>query len=63
MKIDVSRPTGVNKKKLRGFSIGEIKEAKLTIAKARSFGIPVDKRRRTVYKENVKILQEVLKKR
>ena len=61
MKIEISRPVGKKKKELRGYSIGELKEVNLSVKKARMLGIPVDERRRTVYKENVEILKEALK--
>jgi len=45
----------------RGFSILEIREAGLTIDKARKLGIYVDKRRRSKHEINVKILKDFLK--
>jgi large subunit ribosomal protein L13e len=44
----------------KGFSIGELKEAKLNIKKALKLGIPVDPRRRTVHEGNVKALNALL---
>lgn len=38
----------------KGFSIGELKEAGLTIDKAKALGISVDLRRKTIHNENVR---------
>ena len=46
----------------RGFSIGELKEAGLTLNDAKRLGIYIDKRRRSTHEENVKILKELIKK-
>lgn len=44
----------------KGFSIGELKEAKLNIKKALKLGIPVDPRRRTTHEGNAKALNDLL---
>jgi len=44
----------------KGFSLGELKEAKLNIKKALKLGILVDTRRKTTHKENVKALIDFL---
>ncbi len=44
----------------RGFSLGELKEVKLSLKQALKLGIPVDLRRRTVHEDNVKFLKEFL---
>jgi len=44
----------------RGFSLGELEEAGLSVKKARAFGIYVDLRRKSVHEENVKILKKFL---
>lgn len=49
----------------RGFSIGELKEAGIDLNLAKKLGIYVDKRRKSVHRENVealkKYLEEVMK--
>lgn len=42
----------------RGFSYLELKKANIDIRKAKNLGLRVDKRRRTAYEENVKLLGE-----
>jgi ribosomal protein L13E len=42
----------------RGFSYLELKKANIDIRMAKNLGLRVDKRRRTVYEENVKLLGE-----
>jgi|YelNatPaOPRAMG01_1025707.scaffolds.fasta_scaffold85034_2 large subunit ribosomal protein L13e len=44
----------------RGFSLSELKEAGLTIEKARRLGLRVDPRRRSKHGENVKKLRELV---
>ncbi len=41
----------------RGFSLGELSEAGLTVGEARHLGVPVDLNRSTSYKENVERLK------
>jgi len=45
-------------RKGRGFSIGEIKAAGMDISAATKLGIPIDKRRRTIYEENIETLKK-----
>jgi len=47
-------------RKGRGFSRGELKEAGLDSKQALKLGIPIDLRRKTKRKENVKILKHHL---
>ncbi len=57
----VVKVAGSNRtRKGRGFSLGELEEAGLSVKKARALGIYVDLRRKSVYKENVKILKKFL---
>ncbi len=44
----------------RGFSIGELKAAGVTLDMARRLGIYVDKRRKSVHEENVEALKKLL---
>ena len=54
--------TGRREKRVgRGFSIGELKEAGITIHDAKKLGIYVDKRRKSIHKENVEYLRELSK--
>ncbi len=44
----------------RGFSIGELKAAGITLDMARRLGIYVDKRRKSIHEENVEALKKIL---
>ncbi|MEM1645790.1 MAG: ribosomal protein L13e [Ignisphaera sp.] len=46
----------------RGFSIGEIKQAGLTIQLAKQFNIPLDYRRRSVHQHNVDNLKKFVER-
>ncbi len=46
----------------RGFSIEELKAAKISVDEARNLGLYVDERRKTKHEWNVKALVEYLKK-
>ena len=51
---------GKNKKrKGKGFSLKELKEANLDIKKAKAFKIPIDKRRKSAHKENIEFLKNL----
>ncbi|MEM1539326.1 MAG: ribosomal protein L13e [Candidatus Bathyarchaeia archaeon] len=45
----------------KGFSLNELKEAKLSVKEALKLGIPVDLRRRTIHKGNVESLINFLR--
>lgn len=45
----------------RGFSLEEIKLARLTLHEAKRLEIPIDKRRRTAHPKNVETLKEYLR--
>ncbi|MFX1509022.1 MAG: ribosomal protein L13e [Promethearchaeota archaeon] len=46
----------------RGFSLQELKEAGIGLADARWMAIPIDSRRKTHHPENVKLLQDFIKR-
>jgi len=46
----------------RGFSLLELKEAGLSLQKAKKLDIPIDKRRKSVYKENIEALKKLISK-
>jgi len=52
--------TGGKQRLGKGFSLGELKEVKLSPKQALKLGIPIDTRRRTVHEDNVKALKEFL---
>jgi large subunit ribosomal protein L13e len=49
------------KKKGKGFSLNEIRLAGLTLIEAKKLGIRIDKRRKTVWQENVMKLKSLKK--
>ena len=49
-------------RKGRGFSLGELREAKIPVNRANSLGIILDFRRGTVRESNVALLKELLTK-
>jgi large subunit ribosomal protein L13e len=51
---------GKRLRKGKGFSIEELKKAKINLQFARSLGIAVDRRRHTVRKENIETLKNIL---
>ena len=53
------KPSKTRYRKGRGFSIGELKDAKITIDEARNLGISIDKRRHSVHKTNLNKLKEI----
>ncbi|MHC1605176.1 MAG: ribosomal protein L13e [Candidatus Methanofastidiosia archaeon] len=46
----------------RGFSKNELKEAGMSIKNALRIGLPVDKRRKTSYQKNIKIIVSTIKR-
>ncbi|MCD6349039.1 MAG: ribosomal protein L13e [Candidatus Korarchaeota archaeon] len=44
----------------RGFSIGELKEAGISLMEAKRKGIPIDQRRKTVHPWNVEALKKLV---
>jgi len=49
-------------RKGKGFSRGELKEAKIDFKQALKLAIPIDLRRKTKHPENVKIIKEHMRK-
>ena len=47
-------------RKGRGFSVGELKEARISLEEARRLRIYIDQRRKTVHKENVEVLNDMV---
>ncbi|MCS7364239.1 MAG: ribosomal protein L13e [archaeon GB-1867-035] len=46
----------------RGFSIGELKEAGLTVKEALKLGLRIDKRRKSIHEENIEIIRKYIGK-
>ena len=46
----------------RGFSLGELQKAGISIQEAKRLKIRIDKRRKSVHEENVKVLKEYVEK-
>ena len=57
---DVKKPGEDEIREGRGFSIGEILGAGLTVHEAKRRGIPIDKRRRSTHEWNIQKLKEYL---
>lgn len=57
----VTSPGKRERRKGSGFSRDELSEVALTFSQALNLGIPIDKRRRTKYDENVEALRQFLK--
>ncbi len=46
----------------RGFSLSELKEARVSVGSTRRLGIYVDPRRRTRHEANLRLLERILRK-
>ncbi len=53
---------GKRKRLGRGFSLGELKEAGISLTEAKRIGIPVDRRRKTVHAWNIEALKKLVPK-
>ncbi len=51
---------GLKTRKGRGFSLGELQEAGIDLRLAKKLGIYIDKRRKSIHKENVEALKKYL---
>lgn len=49
-------------RRAKGYSAEEIKQAKLDVRSARKLGLLVDKRRNTVYEENVEAIKKTIER-
>jgi len=49
-------------RKGRGFSKKEIEAAGITLEQAKKLGIPIDRRRKSAYEENIKVLKNIVQK-
>jgi ribosomal protein L13E len=49
-------------RKARGYSLEELKLAKMDIRVAKKMKVPVDRRRKTAYEENITLLTTMLEK-
>ncbi|MFX1566458.1 MAG: ribosomal protein L13e [Promethearchaeota archaeon] len=59
---EINAPQTGEPRRGRGFSLQELKEAGIGLSDARWMAIPIDNRRKTHHPENVKLLQEYMKK-
>jgi hypothetical protein len=59
---EISAPQSGQKRRGRGFTPEELKQANIGIADARWMAIPIDRRRRTVHPENVALLEDYIKR-
>jgi len=62
LRPEISAPQSGQKRRGRGFTLQELKEANIGLADARWMAIPIDKRRCTSHPENVVLLKEYLKR-
>jgi len=57
----VKKPGSDETRHGRGFSLGELNAANISVHQAKMLHIPIDRRRRSVHEENVNILKEYIK--
>lgn len=62
LRPEISAPQSGQKRRGRGFTLQELKEANIGLADARWMAIPIDKRRCTAHPENVALLKDYLKR-
>jgi predicted RecB family nuclease len=62
LRPDIRAPQTGQKRRGRGFTKQELRDAGITITDARWMAIPIDTRRSTSYPENVEILKEYMKR-
>jgi len=60
--IAIVKSSDGHRRKGRGFSLAEIMQVGIDVRTARRLKIPIDKRRKTMYVENIQRLREFLKK-
>jgi len=60
MSGDIQPNVKSGKRSGKGFSIEELNQAGLSIESAKKKSLPIDKRRKTGYEENIKILKYLL---
>ncbi|MGQ4833431.1 MAG: ribosomal protein L13e [Candidatus Asgardarchaeia archaeon] len=57
----VKKPGSDETRHGRGFSLGELNAANISVHQAKMLHIPIDRRRRSVHEENINILKEYVK--
>jgi predicted flap endonuclease-1-like 5' DNA nuclease len=62
LRPEISAPRSGQKRRGRGFTLQELKEADIGLADARWMAIPIDERRCTSHPENVALLKDYLKR-
>lgn len=59
-KVTIHNKNITRERNSRGFSLGELKEAKIAVDRTKSLGIILDSRRNTVYEKNIALLKDIL---
>jgi predicted flap endonuclease-1-like 5' DNA nuclease len=62
LRPEISAPRSGQKRRGRGFTLQELKEANIGLANARWMAVPIDRRRCTSHPENVAVLKDYLKR-